>query len=79
MKRPITRLFIANRGKIPIRIVAACRKLGIEAVVGVSEGVQSTLPFHRALLAHPDFEDSRITTQWIEQDFCREVYGAQSP
>jgi len=44
-----------------------------------AEGVQSTLPFHRAVLAHPDFEDSRITTQWIEQDFCREVYGAHSP
>ena len=44
-----------------------------------AEGVQSTLPFHRAVLAHPDFGDSRITTQWIEQDFCREVYGAHSP
>ena len=32
----IRRLFIANRGEIAVRIIRACRKLGIEAVVGVS-------------------------------------------
>ncbi|MPZ47354.1 MAG: acetyl-CoA carboxylase biotin carboxylase subunit [Betaproteobacteria bacterium] len=37
------------------------------------EGVHSTLPFHRAVLAHPDFRESRVTTQWTEQDFYREV------
>jgi acetyl-CoA carboxylase, biotin carboxylase subunit len=42
-KRPITRLFIANRGEIAVRIVKACRKLGIEAVVGVSEADRNTL------------------------------------
>lgn len=43
-KKPsITRLFIANRGEIAVRIVTACRKLGIEAVVGVSEADRHTL------------------------------------
>jgi acetyl-CoA carboxylase biotin carboxylase subunit len=34
---PVKRLFVANRGEIAVRIVGACRKLGVEAVVGVSE------------------------------------------
>ena len=34
---PVKRLFVANRGEIAVRIVNACRKLGVEAVVGVSE------------------------------------------
>jgi acetyl-CoA carboxylase biotin carboxylase subunit len=31
------RVFIANRGEIAVRIVRACRKLGLECVVGASE------------------------------------------
>jgi acetyl-CoA carboxylase, biotin carboxylase subunit len=33
----IARVFVANRGEIAVRIVGACRKLGLEAVVGVSD------------------------------------------
>jgi len=33
----IARVFVANRGEIAVRIVRACRGLGLEAVVGVSD------------------------------------------
>jgi acetyl-CoA carboxylase biotin carboxylase subunit len=46
--KPIRRLFIANRGEIAVRIVDACRKLGIEAVVGVSDADRETLAAKRA-------------------------------
>ena len=39
-------------------------------------GVYSTLPFHRAVIAHPDFRNNRITTQWVEQEFCPGAYPA---
>ena len=39
-------------------------------------GVHSTLPFHRTVIAHPDFRNNRVTTQWVEQKFCPEVYPA---
>lgn len=39
----IHRLFVANRGEIAVRIVNACRRLGIEVVVGVSEADQESL------------------------------------
>lgn len=33
------------------------------------EGVASVLPFHRAVLEHPDFtEEFKVHTRWIEQD-----------
>ena len=33
----VSRVFVANRGEIALRIVRACRKLGLECVVGASE------------------------------------------
>ncbi|KQP06236.1 biotin carboxylase N-terminal domain-containing protein [Pseudorhodoferax sp. Leaf265] len=38
------------------------------------EGVASVLPFHAAVLAHPDFagEDFRVHTRWIETDYVPE-------
>jgi acetyl-CoA carboxylase biotin carboxylase subunit len=41
--RDIRRVFVANRGEIAVRVVRACRSLGIEAVVGVSEADAETL------------------------------------
>jgi acetyl-CoA carboxylase biotin carboxylase subunit len=44
----VSRILIANRGEIALRILRACRTLGIEAVVAYSEVDRSSLP---ALLA----------------------------
>ncbi|MCD6675390.1 MAG: acetyl-CoA carboxylase biotin carboxylase subunit [Burkholderiaceae bacterium] len=48
MRRPIRRVFVANRGEIAVRIVEACHRLGIEAVVGVSDADRDTLAALRA-------------------------------
>ncbi|HEX6017634.1 MAG TPA: acetyl-CoA carboxylase biotin carboxylase subunit [Burkholderiaceae bacterium] len=52
-RHDIRRVFIANRGEIAVRIVRACRSLGIEAVVGVSEADAGSLAARRADEAVP--------------------------
>jgi len=42
------RVFIANRGEIAVRIVSACRSLGLETVVGASEVDRDGLAAHVA-------------------------------
>ncbi len=42
--RDIRRVFIANRGEIALRIIRACHKLGLEAVLAVSEADTDSLP-----------------------------------
>ncbi|MDM0015793.1 acetyl-CoA carboxylase biotin carboxylase subunit [Variovorax sp. J22P168] len=42
-RRDIRRLFVANRGEIAVRVIRACRSLGIESVAGVSEADTETL------------------------------------
>ncbi|MGD9661387.1 MAG: acetyl/propionyl/methylcrotonyl-CoA carboxylase subunit alpha [Porticoccaceae bacterium] len=39
----IKRLFVANRGEIAVRIIRTAKKLGIETVIGVSQGDIDTL------------------------------------
>jgi acetyl-CoA carboxylase biotin carboxylase subunit len=48
VRGPIRRLFVANRGEIAVRIVDACNRLGIEAVVGVSDADRESLAARRA-------------------------------
>ncbi len=40
----VSRILIANRGEIALRILRACRTLGIEAVVAYSEADRASLP-----------------------------------
>ncbi|QJY48954.1 ATP-grasp domain-containing protein [Pseudonocardia broussonetiae] len=40
---PIRRVFIANRGEIAVRVVRACRSLGLESVVAVSTADRGSL------------------------------------
>ncbi len=47
MKR-IKRVFVANRGEIALRIVTACRELGLETVVGTSEADKNGLAAREA-------------------------------
>ncbi len=41
--RQIRRVYVANRGEIAVRIIGACRALGIETVLGVSEADRDSL------------------------------------
>jgi acetyl-CoA carboxylase biotin carboxylase subunit len=46
--RTISRVFIANRGEIALRIIRACRESGIESVLGVSDADRDSLPAKQA-------------------------------
>jgi len=40
----ISRVFVANRGEIALRIIRACLEMGIESVLGVSDADRDSLP-----------------------------------
>ncbi len=45
-----------------------------EALAGFRvTGIATTIPFHLGVLQHPDFQDGRVTTRWVEQTFLPEL------
>ena len=44
MNPPLNSVFIANRGEIALRIIRACKELGITSILGYSEGDKDSLP-----------------------------------
>ncbi len=44
----IARVLVANRGEIALRVIKACRELGIESVIAVSEADRESLPARTA-------------------------------
>ncbi len=45
---PITRVLVANRGEIAVRIIRACHDLGLETVLAASAPDRDSLPAHMA-------------------------------
>ena len=43
MMKNITRVLIANRGEIAVRVINACKALGLETVVAVSDADRDSL------------------------------------
>jgi acetyl-CoA/propionyl-CoA carboxylase biotin carboxyl carrier protein len=42
-------------------------------------GVKTTIPAHRALLAHPDFAAVRHSTKWVEDEVDHTLFSADAP
>ena len=65
----LSRVFVANRGEIAVRIVRACRALGLESVVGVSEADRETLAAELAdravVLGPPPARDSYLNASLV--------------
>ena len=65
----LSRVFVANRGEIAVRIVRACRALGLESVVGVSdadrEGMAVELADRAVVLGPAPARDSYLNANLL--------------
>ncbi len=43
------------------------------------DGIATTTPAHRALLAHPDFAAARHSTKWVEDELDASLFSASDP
>ena len=55
-----------DRGEAIARMSATLDRLEVT-------GVPTTAPFHRLVLAHPDFMSATVTTRWVEETFLIEA------
>ena len=44
----VTRVLVANRGEIAVRVIKACQSLGIETVAAVSDADRESMAAHMA-------------------------------
>jgi acetyl-CoA carboxylase biotin carboxylase subunit len=42
-------------------------------------GVATTIPFHRAVLAHDDFHNAAVHTLWVDQEFMPAMSALEAP
>ncbi|MDD9992817.1 MAG: acetyl-CoA carboxylase biotin carboxylase subunit [Rhodospirillales bacterium] len=65
----LSRVFVANRGEIAVRIVRACRSLGLESVVGVSdadrEGLAAELADRAVVLGPAPARESYLNANLV--------------
>jgi len=70
----MAKLIVIGRDRTEV-LARACRALAEFQI----DGVASVLPFHRAVIAHPDFQAEaafNVHTQWIETDFSATLAAA---
>jgi len=65
----LSRVFVANRGEIALRIIRACHELGIETVLGVSDADRESRPAREAdralCIGPPQAMDSYLKVETI--------------
>ena len=75
------RVLIANRGEIALRILRACRELGIETVAAYSQADAEALPVQLATQS-VCIGPARAADSWLEVTLtaeCREEIGREVP